>query len=208
LLKLKDKNRLVLAEAIEVDLYGSLSLTGKGHATDLACILGLTNADPETCAIEETPEIIAHITNQKVLQLDGVHLVKFYPKTQINFHRNSLPFHPNGIRFKATLNNGKVVFETYFSIGGGFIVQKERKRSARQVALFECFPRPIEKASELLAYCERDNKTVSQVVLENEEYLHEPDEINKRFKEIWDVMLDSMCIGCHTQGILPGGLRA
>jgi len=207
LVKLKDKNRLGLVEAVEVDLYGSLSLTGKGHATDLACILGLTNADPETCAIEEIPEIITYITNQKVLQLDGVHLVKFDPKTQINFHRNFLPFHPNGIRFKATLNDGKVVFETYFSIGGGFIVQKERKRSARQVALFECFPRPIEKVSELLAYCERDNKTVSQVVLENEEYLHEPAEINKRFKEIWDVMLDSMYIGCHTEGILPGGLN-
>ncbi|WP_298952714.1 L-serine ammonia-lyase [uncultured Nonlabens sp.] len=205
--KLKDKNRLHLVKEIEVDLYGSLSLTGKGHATDLACILGLTNADPQTCVIDEIPLIIDYITNQKVLQLDGVHLINFDPKTQIHFHRKFLPYHPNGFRFKATLNNGKVVFETYYSIGGGFFVQKERKRSARKIALFECFPRPISKATELLAYCERENKSVSQIVLENEEYLHDPAEIDQRLKEIWDVMLDSMYTGCHTEGVLPGGLN-
>jgi L-serine dehydratase len=111
----KNKNRLGLAEGIEMDFYASLSATDKRYATVLSCILRLTNSNPERCAIEEICEIIAFITNQKVLQLDGVHLVKFNPKTQINFHRNFLPFHPNGICFKTTLNDGKVVFETYLN---------------------------------------------------------------------------------------------
>ncbi|WP_194852596.1 L-serine ammonia-lyase [Nonlabens antarcticus] len=205
--KLKDKNRLELVASIEVDLYGSLSLTGKGHATDIAVVLGLTNADPQTCDIEEIPITFDYITNQKLLQLDGVHLIKFDPATQIHFHKNFLPFHPNGMRFKAVLNDGKVVYETYFSIGGGFFVQKERKRAARKQAIFECFPRPISKATELQAYCERDNKSVSQIVLENEEYLNDPADIDSRLKDIWDVMLDSMYTGCHTEGTLPGGLN-
>ncbi len=205
--KLRDKNRIPQVRSIEVDLYGSLSLTGKGHATDLACILGLTNADPVTCSIEEIPEIVDYITQQKLLQLDGVHLIPFDPKTQIHFNRNFLPYHPNGMRFKAILADGKTIFETYFSIGGGFFIQKERKRSAKKVALFECFPRPISKATELLAYSERENKSVSQIVLENEEYLNTPEVIDEKLKAIWDVMLDSVYTGCHTEGILPGGLK-
>ena len=205
--KLREKNRLDAVQSIEVDLYGSLSLTGKGHATDVAVIMGLTNADPQTCDIAEIPEVIAYTNQQRLLQLDGVYLIDFDPKTAIKFHKNFLPFHPNGFRFKAILQDGKVIFETYFSIGGGFFVQKERKRAARQRAIFECFPRPVSNAVELLAYCERENKPVSQIVLENEEYLNEPAEIDSRLKDIWDVMLESMYIGCHTEGILPGGLN-
>ncbi|SCY03679.1 L-serine dehydratase [Nonlabens sp. Hel1_33_55] len=205
--KLRDKNLLGNVSSIEVDLYGSLSLTGKGHATDIAVILGLTNSDPQTCDISEIPETIDYVTNQKLLQLDGVYLITFNPQTAIRFNRNFLPFHPNGIRFKAIIDTGKVIFETYYSIGGGFFVQKERKRAARQRAIFECFPRPVSNAVELLAYCERENKPVSQIVLENEEYLNEPEEIDSRLQDIWDVMLDSMYTGCHTEGILPGGLN-
>jgi L-serine dehydratase len=111
----KNKNRLGLAKAIEVDFYAFLSITDKRHTTVLTGILRLTNENRKKRAIGEICEIIAFITNQKVLQLDGVHLVKFNPKTQINFHRNFLPFHPNGICFKTTLNDGKVVFETYLN---------------------------------------------------------------------------------------------
>ncbi|BAO56406.1 L-serine ammonia-lyase [Nonlabens marinus] len=205
--KLRDKNWLEHVQSIEVDLYGSLSLTGKGHATDIAVIMGLTNADPQTCDIAEIPEVCEYITNQKLLQLDGVHLISFDPATQIKFHKNFLPFHPNGMRFKAVLNDGKTLFETYFSIGGGFFVQKERKRAAKQRAIFECFPRPVNNAKELQAYCDRENKAVSEIVLENEEYLNSPEAIDAGLKDIWDVMLDSMYIGCHTEGILPGGLN-
>ncbi|PRP66453.1 L-serine ammonia-lyase [Nonlabens agnitus] len=205
--KLRDKGVLGNVTAIEIDLYGSLSLTGKGHATDIAVILGLTNADPQTCDIAEIPETVQYVNHQHLLQLDGVHLITFHPEKAIRFNKNFLPFHPNGIRFKAVLDSGKSIFETYYSIGGGFFVQKERKRAARQRAIFECFPRPVSNAVDLLAYCERENKSVSQIVLENEEYLNDPEDIDSRLQDIWDVMLDSMYTGCHTEGILPGGLN-
>ena len=205
--KLKDKKLFETIETIDVDLYGSLSLTGKGHATDVAIILGLTGADPQTCDIASIPIEVAKIKTQKQLLCDGERFIAFDPETQIHFNRKFLDFHPNGIRFKATLVGGKTVQETYYSIGGGFVVQEERKRAGRKRLEFECFPRPIEKATDLLAYCTNENKTISEIVLENELYLNSAEEIDNRFRQIWDVMLDSMYIGCHTEGTLPGGLN-
>jgi len=205
--KLRAKNKLALVERIEVDLYGSLSLTGKGHATDVAVIMGLLDADPTTCEIDQIPHEVAYIQDHKKLQIDGVYLIDFDPATAIKFHRKFLPFHPNGIRFKAFFSNGKTTSEKFYSIGGGFVVQEERKRAQLKKLDFECFPRPIEKAIDLQNYCRRENKAVSEIILENELYLHSEDDIDQRLKEIWDVMLDSMYVGCHTEGTLPGGLN-
>ncbi|TVZ51845.1 L-serine ammonia-lyase [Dokdonia sp. Hel_I_53] len=205
--KLKDTKRFELIDSITVDLYGSLSLTGVGHATDVAVIMGLTGADPETCTIENIPKIIEDITLFNRISINGERTITFSPKQEIIFNKKFLPFHPNGMRFTATLENQKKVRETYYSIGGGFVVQKERKRAKAKRMHFECFPRPIEKATDLLKFCKQENKPISQIVLENEQYLHTDEEIDKRLKEIWDVMLDSMYVGCHTQGVLPGGLN-
>ncbi len=205
--KLKETKRFDLVETIEIDLYGSLSLTGKGHATDVAVIMGLTGADPQTCDIAGIPIEVAKIKTQKKVQLDGERFIDFDPEKQIIFNRKFLEFHPNGIRFKATLIGGKKTSETFYSIGGGFVVQEERKRAARKKADFECFPRPIEKATDLLKYCKQENKSVSEIVYENELSLNTPEDIDDRLKKIWDVMLDSMYVGCHTEGTLPGGLN-
>lgn len=205
--KLRDANKLQDVERITVDLYGSLSLTGKGHATDIAVIMGLMDADPQTCEIDQIPLDMEYINTHQHLQLDGVHLINFNPATDIIFNRKFLPFHPNGIKFKALYKDGKSRSEKYYSIGGGFFVQEERKRAAKKMLDFECFPRPIEKATDLLAYCHRENRAVSDIVLENELYLHTQEEIDERLRQIWDVMLDSMYVGCHTEGTLPGGLN-
>lgn len=205
--KLRDTKTFSNVVTIQVDLYGSLSLTGKGHATDVAVIMGLTGADPQTCAIDEIPMIVNHINTFHRLTLDEEHIFDFDPDTNIIFNRKFLPFHPNGIRFTATLLDGKKKRETYYSIGGGFVVQEERKRAKLKKIEFECFPRPVEKATDLLKFCKQEGKTISQIVLENEQYLNIDDEINNRFRQVWDVMLDSMYIGCHTEGILPGGLK-
>lgn len=205
--KLKDTNKFEMVSTIKVDLYGSLSLTGKGHATDVAVIMGLTGADPQTCNIDEIPTTVDHIKLFRRLDLDGEFTFDFNPDEDIVFNRKFLPFHPNGIRFTATLINDKKVREKYYSIGGGFVVQEERKRAERKKIEFECFPRPVEKATDLLKFCKQEGKPISQIVLENELYLHTEEEINERFKQIWDVMLDSMYIGCHTEGTLPGGLN-
>jgi L-serine dehydratase len=205
--KLKETNGFDIVETIDVDLYGSLSLTGKGHATDVAVVLGLTGADPQTCDIAGIPIEVAKIKTQQQLLLNGERFISFDPTNQIHFNRKFLDFHPNGIRFKATLVGGKTVAETFYSIGGGFVVQEERKRAGRKQLEFECFPRPIEKATDLLAFCTNEDKSISEIVLENELYLHSAEEIDTRLHQIWDVMLDSMYVGCHTEGTLPGGLN-
>lgn len=205
--KLRDAGTLGTVVRVQVDLYGSLSLTGKGHATDIAVMMGLIDADPQTCAIDQIPVEIDYINNQKKLQLSGVHIIDFNPDTDIVFNRNFLPFHPNGIQFTALFINGKKRSEKYYSIGGGFFVQEERKRAAKKMLDFECFPRPIEKATDLLGYCERENRSVSDIVLENELYLNSQEAIDDGLRQIWDVMLDSMYVGCHTEGTLPGGLN-
>ncbi len=205
--KLRDSNKFNQVDSIQVDLYGSLSLTGIGHATDVAVIMGLTGADPKTCNIEDIPKTVSDIQLFKRLALDGELPISFLPNEAIVFHKKFLPFHPNGMRFTAILINGKKTRETYYSIGGGFVVQKERTRAIEKRMHFECFPRPVEKATDLLKFCKQENKSISQIVLENEQYLNTDQEIDNRLKEIWDVMLDSMYVGCHTEGILPGGLN-
>ncbi|WP_167342031.1 L-serine ammonia-lyase [Nonlabens sp. SY33080] len=205
--KLRKVNKLKQVQRIQVDLYGSLSLTGRGHATDIAVMMGLMDKDPVTCDIAQIPHDVAALSSEKCIKLnDGIQF-EFDPVEAITFHRKFLPYHPNGLRFKAFYKDGKSRTEHFYSIGGGFVVQKERKRAQKKKVTFSCFPRPVQTATELLNYCHRDGMAISEVVLENERYMRSDEEINKEFKAVWDVMLDSMYTGCHTEGTLPGGLN-
>ena len=192
---------------VSVDLYGSLSLTGIGHATDVAVMLGLCGYDPVKFPTEKLDEVISTITSEEKLKLNSELEIPFFPKKNIIFNRKFLEFHPNGITFRAILNDGKKIDSTYYSIGGGFVVQKERKRAKQKIEQFSHFPFPIEKGTELLAYCKSEGKSVSDIVLANEKSLRSESEINNNLRAIWDVMLGSMFIGCHTEGKLPGGLN-
>lgn len=205
--KLKEESLFDTVDSLHIDLYGSLSLTGKGHATDVAVMMGLLGADPQTCAIDAIPTTIANIREEKKLSFNEERLLSFDPAEAIKFNREFLPFHPNGITFKATTKENTTIEETFYSIGGGFVVQEERKRAELKTYQFQCFPRPIALATDLLAFCKNENKPISQIVFENELYLRPEEEINDRLKQIWDVMLDSMYTGCHTEGTLPGGLN-
>lgn len=204
---LKNKDYFDMVEQITVDLYGSLSLTGKGHATDTAVMLGLSGFDPIHFPIENIEKEIGFITSENTIKLNGEKEVPFIPKEQIKFNRKFLEFHPNGITFRAQLSNGKKTASTYYSIGGGFVVQKERKRKKAKMEKFSNFPYPTEKGAELLAYCRTEEKSISEVVWANELSLRTAEEIDEGLQAIWDVMLDSMYTGCHTQGKLPGGLN-
>ena len=205
--ELKTKGVFNEVVSIHVDLYGSLSLTGKGHATDIAVMLGLCGFDPVTFPIEKIDETIAFITSENVLKLNEELPVPFFPKENIKFNRKFLEFHPNGITFRATLKNGKTTTATFYSIGGGFVVKEERKRAKKKIEIFSQFPFPTQKGTELLAYCKAEGKSISEIVLENEKSLRTEEEINEGLKAIWDVMLDSMYVGAHTEGKLPGGLN-
>ncbi|MGM5471129.1 L-serine ammonia-lyase [Flavobacteriaceae bacterium LMO-SS05] len=194
-------------ETIKVDLYGSLSLTGKGHATDYAVMLGLSGADPETIPIETIGVIISEIKNTKLLKFNNEKPLEFHPETDIVFNRKFLPFHANALKFSAKVN-GKIKSSTYYSIGGGFVVMEERKNSKKNKAIFlNTFPYPIRLGTELLDYCSALNTSISNVVLENEKSIRTPEQIDLELHRIWNTMLECMYIGCHTEGNLPGGLN-
>ena len=192
---------------ISVDLYGSLSLTGIGHATDIAVMLGLSGFDPVNFPIEKIDQTITIIKSEHTLRFNNEIELPFLPKRDIRFNKKFLEFHPNGITFKATLKNGSITTSTFYSIGGGFVVKKERMRKKVKIENFSHFPFPIEKGTELLTYCNTQGKSISEIVLENEKSLRSEADITKNLSEIWTVMLVSMYTGCHTQGKLPGGLN-
>jgi len=205
--ELKAANRFDKVEKITVDLYGSLSLTGKGHATDYAVILGLNGADPERIPVESIDEIIASIKNEKTLAFNNERPMPFDIKADINFNLKFLPFHANALVFSALIN-GRNYKSTYYSIGGGFVVQEERKISKANKITFTCtFPYPIEKGEQLLNYCQQLNLPISGVVLENEKSIRSIETIDFELNRIWNTMLECMYTGCHTEGNLPGGLN-
>ena len=204
--ELKAANKFDKVEKITIDLYGSLSLTGKGHATDFAIMLGLSGADPETIPTESIDIIIASIRNTNVLVLNNEKNLEFHPKEAIVFNRKFLPFHANGMKFTAIID-GKKVSSTFYSIGGGFVVKEERRNAKRNLEIFKAFPYPIAKGKELLKYCSDLNKSISEVVMENERSLRSDKEIDYEMNRIWQTMLECMYIGCHTEGNLPGGLN-
>jgi len=205
--ELKNKAQFDQVETVSVALYGSLSLTGKGHATDIAVMLGLCGFDPVSFPIEKIDETIASITSENILKLNNELNIAFIPKENIQFNRKFLDFHPNGITFNAKLKSGKLIKATYYSIGGGFVVKEERKRAKKKSEIFSHFPFPTEKGTDLLKYCKSEGKSISDIVLENEKSLRPENETYDKLKEIWEVMLDSMYVGCHTEGKLPGGLN-
>ncbi|RFN57916.1 L-serine ammonia-lyase [Marixanthomonas ophiurae] len=205
--ELIEKGHFDQVEKVQVNLYGSLSLTGKGHATDVASMLGLCGFDPVTFPIEKIDETIDFITSNHKLRLNDEKEIDFNPKEHIKFNKKFLDFHPNGITFHAYLKDGSKKTATFYSIGGGFVIKKERKNKKMKEQKFAQFPFPVHSGVELLSNCKAEGKSISEIVLENEKSLRSEEEINEGLQKIWDVMLDSMYVGCHTEGTLPGGLN-
>ncbi|PKP19236.1 MAG: L-serine ammonia-lyase [Bacteroidetes bacterium HGW-Bacteroidetes-23] len=202
----REESILNQAIRVKVDLYGSLSLTGKGHATDLAVILGLSGQDPETIPIADIDGIVQSVKTSKKINLGNEIQVDFDAEKDIVFNRNFLPFHANGLTF-TLFTNDKEFSETYYSIGGGFVVKEERTNAKKKLEIKCAFPYPIQKADELLEFCKKENKSISEIVYENEKSMRSEEEINHELMRIWDTMLECIYIGCHSEGILPGGLN-
>lgn len=204
---LGSSNVLMQVDEIQVDLYGSLSLTGKGHATDMAVILGLTGCDPERIPVDQIQAIINQVTTEKTLLLGGQKKINFDSKTTIQFNNSFLPFHSNGMQFSAFSGGELISKEVFYSIGGGFVVQEKNDQHAVEFVNAGEYPYPIEKATQLAEYCRKTNLEISDIVLENERQLRTDTEIDTELKRIWETMLECMYIGCHTEGRLPGGLN-
>ncbi|RBW60395.1 L-serine ammonia-lyase [Tenacibaculum sp. E3R01] len=205
--KLKKDELIETVSSIKVDLYGSLSLTGKGHATDLAVLLGLSGTDPEYIPIDNIEHIISEIKKTNTLNFNAEKVLNF-SINQVIFNKDFLPFHSNGLTFRAfSKEKNEISSETYYSIGGGFVIQEEVKTSTTTEINKQNFPFPINRASELEDYCNSKNKKISEIVLQNELVLKTEEEIDSELLRIWNTMLECMYIGCHTKGTLPGGLN-
>ena len=205
--KLTVSNTIEKITTIKVDLYGSLSLTGKGHATDLAVLLGLTGCNPETMPVDTIHTITDKIKTTQTLHFAEKKIISFSPDIDIIFNKTFLPFHSNGIKFTGYQDGIEISSEEYFSIGGGFVIQKQNLKAKKALEIQKTFPFPINKGVELEAYCKKENLKISEIVFKNEQSIKPDKEIDAEIKRIWDTMLECMYIGCHTEGTLPGGLN-
>ncbi|MCB0707281.1 MAG: L-serine ammonia-lyase [Saprospiraceae bacterium] len=189
--------------SLQVRLFGSLSKTGVGHGTDIAVMLGLQSFDPETIDTTNIDAYIQKIRTEKKLRITGAD-VDFNPALQIIYEKHALPYHPNALTFRAEIEGGDVVEETYYSIGGGFITQGKEKEGFIHI---NDLPFPVESGSDLIAHTETTGQPISGVVMRNELYLRNKDEIRAGVLRIFDTMLECVYQGCHSEGILPGGLN-
>lgn len=205
--ELKDEAILDDITRVKVDLYGSLSLTGKGHATDLSVMLGLSGQDPEYIPVEDIAGIIKKIETTNEINLGNQKVIPFFFLQDIVFNKDFLPFHANGLKFTAYKSDDSEYESTFYSIGGGFVVKEERTNAKEKKAIKCAFPYPIQNAAELLNYTITENKSISEIVYQNEISMRPEAEVHSELMRIWNTMLECMYIGCHSEGILPGGLH-
>lgn len=191
--------------SIEVMLYGSLAKTGSGHGTDVAVMMGLMDADPETFDTTLLETEIAQIRASKTLLLGGCIAIPFNPAKHIRFLMNdTLPFHPNALSFLVNGADGFQQAYTYYSVGGGFVVQEAGSPGkSTSVQL----PFPINTASDLLHWCMKTGLSIGEVVLENEQCWRNDSATRSGLLHIWSVMRHCIYKGCTTDGLLPGGLQ-
>lgn len=202
---LNDKELLQQVKELRVLLYGSLAKTGVGHGTDIAVQLGLCGEDPVSFDVNNIDARISDIRTMKKLILSGKHEIDFDPAEDIEFLMSeSLPFHPNALSFLVTLQNENSFAETFYSVGGGFVIKEGESEAATSgVSL----PFPINTSAELLHWCMKTGMNISDVVLENENAWRSEKETKEGVLNIWRVMKECIYKGCHTEGILPGGLQ-
>lgn len=191
---------------IQVNIYGSLSATGIGHHTDKAVIVGLAGYDPATVDIELINPLFEQVLKTEKLVLDtGRHEIEFSYGKGLIFHSSALPLHENGLVFTAFSGNEALLTKTYYSIGGGFIVEEEE--FGKPSVLTQEIPYPFRSAYELLTLCRESGLSISALVMQNELSKRSQSEIEAYFSSIWDVMKNCMEKGMKTEGILPGVIK-
>ncbi len=193
-------------QSITVLLYGSLAKTGKGHGTDIAVQMGLLGEDPVTTDITLISEKIQSIADKQTLLVSGVQSIPFLPSQNIVFlSEETLPFHPNAVTFLASFGNGHNISETFYSVGGGFVVKEGD--NTQQVSAIPDLPFPVNTSSDLLFWCMKTGLSISDIVLENESAWRSETETKDKLLIIWQTMKECIYRGSHAQGELPGGLR-
>ncbi|HVI47386.1 MAG TPA: L-serine ammonia-lyase [Chitinophaga sp.] len=202
---LEAEDKLSSVTNVQVLLYGSLAKTGHGHGTDIAVQLGLCGDDPVTFDVNQINSKIDTMRRTRRMTLAGRYEIDFDPVEDIDFlFEESLPFHPNALVFLVTFADGDKRAVTYYSIGGGFVVQEgDINGGGQQVDL----PFPIDTARQLLQWCIKTGYSISEVVMENELAWRSEAETRNGVLNIWRVMQECIYRGCHATGELPGGLK-
>jgi iron-sulfur-dependent L-serine dehydratase single chain form len=216
---LRDDGLLPRVATVRVALYGSLGLTGPGHGSDKAVLLGLEGDEPATVDVDAVPGRLEAIKQRGTVRLLGEHEIPFTLGQHLEFNRRKkLGFHPNGMRFTAYAADGTVLRErAYYSVGGGFVADEEQAAGAAEVPADSraadqpggsALPYPFTTGAELLAHARDSGLPVSGLVLANEQALgRTADQIRAGLADLWQVMQACVERGCRTDGMLPGGLK-
>ncbi|RRJ83006.1 L-serine ammonia-lyase [Aestuariirhabdus litorea] len=199
---------LAQSARVRVSLYGSLAMTGKGHGTDTAVLLGLSGECPDRIDPDAVAPLLERIRAERSLRLGGQWPVAFDESRDLCFlFGESLPQHPNGLCFELFDGAGiQQLLRRYFSVGGGFVLCEDEIAQPRSAMLNHPIPYPFETGLELLQRCRESGLSIAGVVLANERAMRSADEVESRLREIWQVMEASIERGCRERGELPGGL--
>ena len=194
---------------VQVELFGSLGATGHGHGSPKAIVLGLLGHTPEAVPIDDVENIVLAASTSKSLNLLGRHVIEWNPDEHLVLHRRqALPAHPNGMTFDAFDAQGnKLMHRTYYSVGGGFVVDEAAAGVDRIVVDDRVLQYPFRTGAELLAHATKNNISISDVMLANEASWRPEAETRAALLHIWDVMNQCIARGCATEGILPGSLK-
>jgi L-serine dehydratase len=207
--RLADSGHLDRAERVHATLYGSLAHTGRGHGTDRAVILGLQGKLPDRVDPDRIEAALGKVAQSGRIALAGRREIAFDAATDIAFNkRESLPYHPNGMRFRATDAAGECLSERhYYSVGGGFVVNQDEAARDRIVPDRTELPYPFSSGDELLARCRENRLSIADIMRANERCWRGGDEIRDGLLEIWSAMQACIRRGCDSPGVLPGGLK-
>jgi L-serine dehydratase len=206
---LKADALLADATRITAELFGSLGATGHGHGSDKAVLLGLSGEDPETVDTDSVVDRVDAIKSAHRLAVLGTHELDFDVTSDLIMHRRqSLPFHPNGMTFSAYTETGAVISKrTYYSVGGGFVVD-ETATGADRIKLDETkVAYPFTTGAQLLEHTAATGLPISAIMMENEKSWRSEADVRGGLLDIWQVMQDCVARGCATDGVLPGGLK-
>jgi L-serine dehydratase len=207
--RLERQGQLASTARVRVELYGSLAMTGKGHGTDRAVLVGLEGETPEEVDPARMPRRVAEIRGAGRLRLLGAHEIAFAVAEDLVWNRKQLlPLHSNGMRFAAFDGEGKTLEErTYYSVGGGFVVDQETAGKDRLVQDQTPLRYPFKSGGELLDLCRQEGLAIWQLMLANEGAWRPPEAVRAGLLRIWDAMQRSVDRGCRENGVLPGGLK-
>ncbi|MEZ9198150.1 L-serine ammonia-lyase [Shewanella sp. 10N.286.54.B9] len=202
---LHQANQFENVTRLSVEIFGSLSLTGKGHHTDIAIIMGLGGNTPESVDIEAIAGFIAKVEQTEKLAMGKEQRLVDFGRDAVIFHNYALPMHENGMMLHAYAGDEKIMSNTYYSIGGGFIV--EEAQFGKAVDNPVTVPYPFNYADDLLATCSETGMSISTIMFKNELAFNTEADIYQGFADVWHTMHAAIEKGCQTEGVLSGPLR-